>query len=246
MDIPKIICVIRAKNEGRWIKKVLDVASEICEGIIVLDDGSTDNTLEICKNHKNVLRVIHQDDIGVHASRDLSTIWEIALTYEPEFVLHLDGDEFLSPNYVEMLLDEITILHPNSDVFEFQALYVWDKFNQYRYDGIYSNVWAKKLLRIKNQPKKLSFIDNPLHSTVLPSNSIGTENSIRTNVKLYHYGYFDESLRKKKYTFYQKQDSGNKEFDNYQHLISDKGKLSGDHGIILKKIPEGMFYDDLK
>jgi len=95
MDIPRIICAIRAKNEGRWIKKVLDVASEVCKGIVVLDDRSTDNTLEICENHKNVLQVKHQENLESHSSRDLTTVWQMALSHDPEFVLHLDGDEIL-------------------------------------------------------------------------------------------------------------------------------------------------------
>ena len=206
MDIPRIICTIRAKNEGRWIKKVLDVASEICKGIVVLDDGSTDNTLEICENHKNVLQVKHQENLESHSSRDLTTVWQMALSHDPEFVLHLDGDEIFSTNYKEILLDEITILYPNSRIFEFQALYVWDNLYQYRYDGIYANAWAKKLLRIEGKPKNLSFIDNPLHSTILPSNVIGIGDSIRSKIKIYHYGYFDKELRERKYAFYRKQD----------------------------------------
>ena len=170
----------------------------------------------------------------------------MALSHDPEFVLHLDGDEIFSTNYKEILLDEITILYPNSRIFEFQALYVWDNLYQYRYDGVYANAWAKKLLRIEGQPKNLSFIDNPLHSTNLPSNVIGIGDSIRSKIKIYHYGYFDKELRERKYAFYRKQDPENKEFDNYQHLISDKGKLLGEQGIVFKKIPKGMFYEDLE
>ena len=109
MSFPRIICAIRAKNEARWIKKVLDVASEICEGIVVLDDGSSDRTYEICKNHDNVIDIKHQENLPPHSSRDLNTIWEMALNQNPDFVLHLDGDEIFQPGIKKILEEEISI-----------------------------------------------------------------------------------------------------------------------------------------
>lgn len=50
MDWPKIVAMYRIKNEARWLKKSLESASNVCESIVILGDGSTDNTLEICKS----------------------------------------------------------------------------------------------------------------------------------------------------------------------------------------------------
>ena len=55
MDFPKIVTIYRIKNESRWIKQSLEAVSEISDEIIILDDGSTDSTVEICKSLSVVL-----------------------------------------------------------------------------------------------------------------------------------------------------------------------------------------------
>ena len=119
----------------------------------------------------------------------------MALKKNPDFLFNLDTDEILMNNAKKILLDEINILHSNVDVFEFQFLEMWDKPNQYRYDGHISNIWKKKLIRMKNQPDNLHYDDMPysgnMHCPGIPQNSFGLNNSVRSRVKILHYGYFD-------------------------------------------------------
>lgn len=41
--------MLRVKNEARWISEVLQSIRPLCESIFVMDDHSTDNTVEICE-----------------------------------------------------------------------------------------------------------------------------------------------------------------------------------------------------
>lgn len=55
----KIIGLTRIRNEAQIIQDTLDHLSSFCTGgIVVYDDASTDNTVEICKRHPAVLEVI--------------------------------------------------------------------------------------------------------------------------------------------------------------------------------------------
>ena len=47
----------RIKNESRWIKQSLESISEICKEIVILDDGSTDDTVKICENFPQVVDI---------------------------------------------------------------------------------------------------------------------------------------------------------------------------------------------
>jgi glycosyltransferase involved in cell wall biosynthesis len=59
---PHIIGLTKVRNESAIIKDTLDRWGEICTGgIIVLDDKSTDNTRDICWDHKAVYDVLEAD-----------------------------------------------------------------------------------------------------------------------------------------------------------------------------------------
>lgn len=90
-------------------------------------------------------------------TRDKNTLLKMALEENPDFILTIDGDEVLQPGAKEILFEELEILYPEADVFELQSLFMWDKPNQYRYDGTFSNTWQRRLLRMKRQPRDLSF-----------------------------------------------------------------------------------------
>ena len=62
----KVSCIIPAYNEGKRIKAVLDIATvhPLIDEIIVVDDGSKDNTREIAKGFEKVKLIIHETNKG--------------------------------------------------------------------------------------------------------------------------------------------------------------------------------------
>ena len=46
--------VIPARNEEQHIGTVLETLPEFIDMAVVIDDGSTDNTAEVCSGYKNV------------------------------------------------------------------------------------------------------------------------------------------------------------------------------------------------
>lgn len=220
----------------------------MCSKIVILDDGSTDNTVEICNSFSNI-ELVQQKDLPFDEHRDRTKLLELALKQDPDYLLAMDGDEFLMPKSKDILLEEIEILYPHISMFQFQFLYIWDESNQYRYDGIYSNLWHNRLMKVKNQLKELFFKPSEyggnFHIGSLPSNATDFDDPIRSNVKILHYGYFDQKLRESKFEFYSNNDPNSENQDNYQHIISGKGRFSGPHGIEFKILPPGLFYEKL-
>jgi glycosyltransferase involved in cell wall biosynthesis len=117
---PKIVAMYRIQNEGRWIEKSIDSILDICSKIIILDDNSTDDTLEICQSFDKV-NVIHQDNLPLDQVRDKNKLLKIVLKQNPDYVLSLDGDEILTPHSKEILFEEINVLYPENSVFTFQV-----------------------------------------------------------------------------------------------------------------------------
>ncbi len=79
-----IIC----KNEEKHIKRVLESVKEFDE-IIIVDSGSTDNTLEIAKNYTK--NIYHQEWMGFAKQKEYARS-----LCTNEWVLNLDADEELT------------------------------------------------------------------------------------------------------------------------------------------------------
>ena len=126
MNFPKIVAMYRVKNEERWIEKSIQSILDICSTIVVLDDGSSDSTLEICKSFDNVI-IQSQSNLPFDEARDRNIILKMAMKEKPDYVFEIDGDEILASNSYDIFFDELTVLYPNIDVFELQFLYMWDK-----------------------------------------------------------------------------------------------------------------------
>lgn len=70
--------------------------------IILVDDGSTDNSLEICQQYADKdsrMRVIHQKNQGLAAARNTGLD-----NAHGEFITFVDSDDWISPTYHEQLL----------------------------------------------------------------------------------------------------------------------------------------------
>ena len=230
------------KNEARFIEKSLKSVMEICSEIIVMDNNSTDDTVEICSGFDKVTEIIKRKELPLDEVRDKNIIYEHARKSDPDFILAVDGDEIFMPHASEILFEELSTIHPDSDVLEFQFLTLWDDVNTIRTDGIFGYYWQKRLLRMKNQPYSLLFVenDNPgnIHCGSIPPSSVGFDNQAKSNVKIFHLASLDDEVRQRKYGFYTKTDPDNVLTGAYKHMISGEGKFSGPNGIELEQLPK--------
>ncbi len=93
---PKVSVLIPAYNSATYIaatiKSVLQQTYEDFE-IIVVNDGSTDDTVNQLQQFRGLIRVVHQENQGVSAARNHGL--RLALG---EFVLFLDSDDVIKPD----------------------------------------------------------------------------------------------------------------------------------------------------
>ena len=242
MSKPKIVAIYRVKNEARFIEQSIKSVVDLCSEIIVLDDNSIDNTTEICSGFDKVTDIIKQKELPLDETRDRNYLFETTQKLDPDFILSIDGDEVFMPNAYEILFEEISIIHPNSGVFDFQFLTLWNNVSTIRTDGIFGNYWQKRLLRMKNQPLSLLFVenDNPgnIHCGSIPTSSVGFSKPAKSSVKIFHLASLDDEVRKQKYDYYTKTDPNSVLTGAYKHMISGEGKFSGPNGIELKQLPK--------
>lgn len=169
--IPDISVVIITRNEATNIKRCLDSLQWVKE-VIIVDSGSTDNTLEIVSTYKNV-KVIETDWSGYSENKRKGT-----KTAVNDWVFWVDADEEVTKE----LMQELASLKVSEG-------------NFYAYDlprkTFFLNEWVRhtgwypgRVIRLFNK-KYCDFNDNILHESVLvPEGKTGHLKS-----DLLHYSY---------------------------------------------------------
>lgn len=87
---------------SRCVESIISQTFENLE-LILIDDGSTDNSLAICENFSEIdkrVRVIHQENMGVSVARNVGL--ECA---HGEFVGFIDADDEATPQMYESMLN---------------------------------------------------------------------------------------------------------------------------------------------
>lgn len=96
---PLVSVVIPCYNSARFLKDCIDSAlSQTYPSIeiIVVDDGSTDNSQEVLHSYNGSIRVISQVNAGVSAARNTGIG-----AAKGDFVVMLDADDTMDPNCIE-------------------------------------------------------------------------------------------------------------------------------------------------
>ena len=99
--IIKIIAIARVKNEGDIIEAFVRHHAHYFDKLLILDDGSTDNTYEILvslQSERLPVVLLREPSIGYDQSRYMTRLLEIAVErFGADWVAPLDADEFVEP-----------------------------------------------------------------------------------------------------------------------------------------------------
>ncbi len=206
--------MLRIKDESRWIGTVLRAALAACDHVFVMDDHSTDDTVHICRSFMSKVTVLPSPFAGLDEARDKSWLLnKIREVMAPGWILAIDGDEeLINPEAIVK-----SVLSGASECYALQVLYLWDKREQVRTDGVYGRFWRPSLFRVRaGDAFKITRSGGNFHCGNVPG---GFENSTRSEAQLLHFGYMEAADRKRKFAWYNQHDPGNVLEDGYRHMI---------------------------
>lgn len=231
----RVACMIRAKNEGRWIARSVASVKALCgENVFVMEDNSTDNTAEEAARAGAVVLTSPFASMGLDERRDKNWLLkEVISRCNPDWIFMPDGDEELEPDgcaKIRAVLEK----NPPIDVFGLRFLYFWDSFDQVRSDGQYRTLLRRSLFRPVPGLEFKSYYEgkgaNDNHVGLHVSNAPGVGfNGLRDapmQVFLYHYGYVFREDRIRKFQWITKLDPANDLEDFYKHTIQGDGPIT--------------------
>ena len=179
MKLPEVSIVVPVFNSGKYLSRCVDsIVSQTFSNFecILIDDGSTDNSLFICERYRQSddrIIVIHQENSGVSATRNKGL--EIA---RGKYICFVDSDDYVQENMCEKLVAAIN--QSNTDVVccgytENKKIYVL--CNE---DFIFSNIDAIEIVHYLEMRQAFGIVWNKLYKrTILDTNKIRFPISIK-------------------------------------------------------------------
>jgi glycosyltransferase involved in cell wall biosynthesis len=103
----KIGVVVLAHNEENHIKDTIETLPDFVDRIYVVDDGSTDKTVEIVKTLTDKRIHLLQHEVNKGPGAALVTGYKAAFKEEMDAIVKMDGDNQMDPEQLPNLLEPI-------------------------------------------------------------------------------------------------------------------------------------------
>jgi len=175
--LSKISVVILTKNSSKYLKQVLHAVREFDE-VVILDNGSTDDTMNIARTFENV--VVHEHEfIGFGPLKNYAS--SLA---KNDWVLSLDSDEILTKEFIDSLKNK------NLDP---QSVYTIERMNYYKEKKI-QYCWNNDIIVRLYHKNSTKFNDRYVHEGI-ESNGLHVE-LLNGSIKHYSYSSISEFMIK--------------------------------------------------
>lgn len=240
--LDQISVTMLTKNSQRYLKASLEALSPFGE-VLVLDNGSSDGTIEIAKSFPNVTLVEHPF-IGFGPLKNLA-----AQKAKHNWILSIDSDEIVPPS----LIKEIGQLDPS----RIENLYAFARLNHYRGKVVRCCGWSPDIVTRLYNKRFTHFSDAQVHeSLIMPP---GAHKKL-LNAELLHYPFdsTEELIEKmQRYsTLYAREHTKPSSpfkafvragFGFFKNYFLQKGFLCGYEGLLISiSNANGIFYKYIK
>ena len=94
--------IINCHNNGRYLKQAIDSIFEQSHKnieVIVVDDGSDDDTATVCEQYTGQIKYVRAERVGLSAARNIGIQFS-----KGDYIIFLDADDFLYANAIEINL----------------------------------------------------------------------------------------------------------------------------------------------
>jgi glycosyltransferase involved in cell wall biosynthesis len=216
--VTKLIAQMVVRNEAdRYLEEVLQHLSTLADEIVITDDASTDNSVEVCRKYTEN---VYENDVSLFSTNE-STLrtgaWANLCNHasEGDVILCIDADEKLFVTRHQ--LDELYGMK-KYDVFGITFYHMWNN-THFRVDKAWAPVVSSRMFRFYEggqfRSSRLACGSEPTYVQRL----IGEGKFfMQSGLMMQHLGYVRDEDKQAKYDRYMSIDKG--EFHARKHLQS--------------------------
>jgi hypothetical protein len=212
----KLTAGIRVKNGERFAEECLRDLSEYVDEIVILDDGSTDKTIEICRSFPKVTSVVRWEKDFFHEGIDRNVVLALAKNTNPDWILFPDIDEVFEDRFKREVRTMMEA--PDVGVYAFLFCHFWRDRTHYRVDG----KWGREThgfpipRLVRSQPGLSYPVDKPLGTAQVRG---WKGRAIVSDIRVKHYGHLHRDISERKVGLYSALDPSN----DYSFMTDETG-----------------------
>jgi len=103
MAEPRFLVAVPVFNEGKYVSQVLSRVHAYCADVLVIDDGSTDDTANILSDLGHRRLIQHPRNLGY--GRSLADAFDYAAQQRFDWLITIDCDEQHEPAFIPQFMD---------------------------------------------------------------------------------------------------------------------------------------------
>jgi 2-polyprenyl-3-methyl-5-hydroxy-6-metoxy-1,4-benzoquinol methylase/GT2 family glycosyltransferase len=205
--LPKITLTMVVRNESnRFLEEVLQEHRKYIDAAVIIDDGSTDDTVAVCLEVLQGIpvRLVRNEHSKFHNEVELrKQQWAETIETDPDWILNLDADEMFERRFVAEVHQ--LVLQQEIDVFCFRLYDFWDDIH-YREDDSWKSHFTYRPFLIRYRKDFVyKWKDTPQHCGRFPENVFELPHKL-SELRVKHLGWSRFKYRLEKYQRYMQLD----------------------------------------